>query len=135
MAGMSMLDGGPGHPVFSASVFHYIATDSILCRMEDVPDPMVRHYLLVLNSVETTEELRRTVSQQEYEFLINCGYPKALRDCVLDDKTEMVECVILHYTHYRIRAELDQIKEGLAKVPVRKFWTRRGRDSGHKKSR
>ncbi|XP_067036310.1 uncharacterized protein [Acropora muricata] len=119
MARMSMLNGGPGLPVFSASVFHYIATDSILCgRMEDVPDPMVRHHLLVLNSVETTEQLRRTVSQQEYEFLINCGYPKALRDCVLDDKTEMVQCVILHYTHYRIRTELDQIKEGLAKVGV-----------------
>ena len=50
MAGMSMLDGGPGHPVFSASVFHYIATDSILCCMEDVPDPMVRHYLLVMGT-------------------------------------------------------------------------------------
>ena len=58
------------------------------------------------------------MSQQEYEFLINCGYPKALRDCVLDDKTKMVQCVILHYTHYRIRTELDQIKEGLAKVGV-----------------
>lgn len=58
------------------------------------------------------------MSQQEYEFLIDCGYPKALRDCVLDDKTYMVECGILHYTHYRIRAELDQIKEGLAKVGV-----------------
>ena len=58
------------------------------------------------------------MSQQEYEFLIDCGYPKALRDCMLDVKTEMVECVILHYTHYRIRAELDQIKDGLAKVGV-----------------
>lgn len=58
------------------------------------------------------------MSQQEYEFLIDCGYPKALRDCVLDDKTEMVECGILHYTHHRIRAELDQNKEGLAKVGV-----------------
>lgn len=46
-----MLDGGPGLPVFSASVFHYIATDSILCgSMEDVPDPMVRHYLLVVGT-------------------------------------------------------------------------------------
>ena len=51
MAGMSMLDGGPGLPVFSASVFHYIATDSILCgSMEDVPDPMVRPYLLVVGT-------------------------------------------------------------------------------------
>ncbi|XP_068738220.1 G2/M phase-specific E3 ubiquitin-protein ligase-like [Montipora capricornis] len=50
MAGMLMLDGGPGLPVFSASVFHYIATDSILCgSMEDVPDPMVRHYLFVVD--------------------------------------------------------------------------------------
>ena len=51
IAGMSMLDGGPGLPVFSASVFHYIAIASILCRsMDDVPDPMVRHYLLVVGT-------------------------------------------------------------------------------------
>jgi len=71
-----------------------------------------------LDSVETTEQLRRTVSQEEFEFLIDCGYSKPLHGCVLDDKKEMVECVILHFTQYRIRAELDQLKEGLAKVGV-----------------
>ena len=49
MAGMSMVDGGPGLPVFAAPVFHYIATYSILVgSVEDVPDPMVRHHLSVL---------------------------------------------------------------------------------------
>ena len=49
MAGMSMIDGGPGLPVFAAPVFHYIATDSILVgSVEDVPDPMVQHHLSVV---------------------------------------------------------------------------------------
>ena len=58
------------------------------------------------------------MSGDDFEFLIDCGYSKPLRDCVLDDKKEMLECVILHFTHYRIRAEVDQLKEGLAKVGV-----------------
>ena len=58
------------------------------------------------------------MSGDDFEFLIDCGYSKPLADCVLDDKKEMLECVILHLTHYRIRAEVDQLKEGLAKVGV-----------------
>lgn len=58
------------------------------------------------------------MAEDGFEFLIDCGYAKPLRDCVLDDKTEMLECVILHFTHFRIRAELDQLKEGLTKVGV-----------------
>lgn len=57
-----------------------------------------------LDSVETTEQLRRTVSQEEFEFLTDCGYSKPLHSCVLDDKEEMLERVILHFTQYRIRA-------------------------------
>ena len=50
MAGMSMVDGGPGLPVFAAPVFHYIATDSIAAgRVEDVPDPVVRHHLSLVS--------------------------------------------------------------------------------------
>jgi len=30
----------------------------------------------------------------------------------------MLECAILHFTHYRVRAELDQLKQGLAKAGV-----------------
>ena len=68
--------------------------------------------------METTEQLKRTVTQEEFEFLIDSSYSKPLRDCVINDKREILECVILHFTHYRIRAELDQLKEGLAKVGV-----------------
>lgn len=50
MAEMSMVDGGPGLPVFAAPVFHYIATDSIAAgRVEDVPDPVVHHRLSLVS--------------------------------------------------------------------------------------
>ena len=50
MAGMSMVDGGPGLPVFAASVFHYIATNSIVAGcVEDVPDPVVRQHLSLVS--------------------------------------------------------------------------------------
>jgi len=50
MAGMSMIDGGPGLPVLAAPVFHYIATNSIVAgSVEDVPDPVVRHHLTVVS--------------------------------------------------------------------------------------
>ena len=50
MAGMSMFDRGPGLLVFTAPLFHYIATDSIAAgRVEDVPDPVVRHHLSLVS--------------------------------------------------------------------------------------
>lgn len=58
------------------------------------------------------------MSEDEFAFFINCHHSKPLRDCVLDDKTEMLECLILHFTHYRIRTELDQLKQGFANVWV-----------------
>lgn len=58
------------------------------------------------------------LSQEEFEFLFDCGYSKALASCNLSDRPEMLECVIVHFTHYRVRAELDQLKEGLAKVGI-----------------
>lgn len=46
MAGMSMVDGGPGLPVFPESVFHYIAKGiPRVGEVEDVPDPVVRKNL------------------------------------------------------------------------------------------
>ena len=46
MAGMSMVDGGPGLPVFAESVFHYIAKGiPQVGEVEDVPDPVVRKNL------------------------------------------------------------------------------------------
>lgn len=51
MAGMSMVDGGPGLPDFAASVFHYIATNSIVAGgVEDVPDPVQQHIVYTLSS-------------------------------------------------------------------------------------
>ena len=45
-----MVDGGPGLPVFGASVFHYIATNSIVAGcVEDVPDPVVRQHLSLVS--------------------------------------------------------------------------------------
>lgn len=42
MAGLSMIDGGPGFPVFAAPVFNYIATDNPQeGELEDIPDPVV----------------------------------------------------------------------------------------------
>lgn len=47
MAGMSMIDGGPGLPVFAAPAFNYIATDNPLGGdLEDIPDSQVRSSLL-----------------------------------------------------------------------------------------
>ena len=68
--------------------------------------------------METTKQLKKTVLQEEFEFLIDCGYSKPLRDCVIDDKREILECAIQHFRHHKIRDELQKLKEGLGKVKV-----------------
>ncbi|XP_068751097.1 G2/M phase-specific E3 ubiquitin-protein ligase-like [Montipora capricornis] len=120
-----MVDGGPGLPVFSESVFHYIAKGTPrVGEVEDVPDPVVRKNLSQLRLVQTTEDLRNMVTSEDFVFLLDCGFPKPLALLQLAERDEIVECAIVHYTHYRIRGELDQLKEGLAKVGVLEAITR-----------
>ena len=77
-----------------------------------------------LTLVQTTEDLRNMVTSEDFVFLLDCGFPKPLALLQLAERDEVVECAIVHYTHHRIRGELDQLKEGLAKVGVLEAITR-----------
>ena len=77
-----------------------------------------------LRLVQTTEDFRNMVTSEDFVFLLDCGFPKPLALLQLAERDEVVECAIVHYTHYRIRGELDQLKEGLAKVGVLEAITR-----------
>ena len=45
---MSIVQGGPGLPIFHPSIYHYVATDEYLGQLKDdneVPDPETRSLL------------------------------------------------------------------------------------------
>ena len=46
-------------------------------------------------------------------ILLDAGYNKNLQYVTVEDKEEMIRTLFLHYTIYRNKAELDQIKLGL----------------------
>ena len=71
------------------AIYYSASNTKLICHL-------CQSFHLQLDSVTTTEQLRRTVSGGSFEFLIDCGYSKPLWDCVLDDKKEMLERVILH---------------------------------------
>ena len=56
------------------------------------------------------------VLKEGFEFLFDCGFSKPLASCDLTDRSDIMACVILHFTHYRIRAELDQLNFGISRI-------------------
>ena len=53
------------------------------------------------------------MASEEYDFRYECGYTKPTSSLNISSRDDIVCCLALHYTVYALKAELDQIKEGL----------------------
>ena len=60
-------------------------------------------------------------------ILLDAGYTKNLKDVTVDDKEELIRILFLHYTIYRSKAELDQLKLGLNILGVADEMKRNGK--------
>ena len=46
-------------------------------------------------------------------MILEAGYTKLLRSVTMDERHEISRALFLHYTIFRSKAELDQLKSGL----------------------
>lgn len=57
------------------------------------------------------------------ELILDSGYSKPVSSISVDTKEELVQSLKYHYTLYRTKAALDQLKSGLSILDVNKAMT------------
>ena len=66
-----------------------------------------------IEDITNTEDLQDLMTSDEYDFRYACGYTKPTSSLAISNKDDIVCSLALHYTIYALKAELDQISEGL----------------------
>ena len=62
--------------------------------------------------MESTQEFRALLDNQEYDFRFQCGICEPAASVTLEDKQRIVEAFCLHYCVFSTVAELEQLKQG-----------------------
>ncbi len=68
--------------------------------------------------IENTTELRSLLGSDEYSFRFNAGVSMSSTCVTIDDKEDIVLCIVKHYLMYVCKGELDQLKNGLKHLDV-----------------
>ena len=66
-----------------------------------------------IKEVQNTQELQALLMDDDFDFRFACGYTKPVANLTTANIDEIVLCLGLHLIIYSIKAELDQICEGL----------------------
>ncbi len=53
------------------------------------------------------------MGSDDFSFRFQCGYTKPVFRINLEDKEDITRCIWLHYVHFQVHAELDQLRKGL----------------------
>ena len=67
----------------------------------------------------TTQHFNRS-AQTAWMFFLDSGYSKLVTSISVDTEDELVQSLKFHYTLYRTKAALDQLKSGLSILDVNK---------------
>ena len=62
--------------------------------------------------MESTQEFRALLDNQEYDFRFQCGICEPAASVTLEDEQRIVEAFCLHYCVFSTVAELEQLKQG-----------------------
>jgi hypothetical protein len=69
-------------------------------------------------TIAQCDEEVRAAAMNALEVIISCGFTKPVSAICVEDVPHLVKCVSLHATILVIKAELDQLVEGLAVTGV-----------------
>ena len=75
---------------------------------------------LQINLAATDKEIQ-TAAMNAMDTLLECGFCKPFASLSLSDREEMLHAMALHFIILRPKAELDQLREGLASVGVAEY--------------
>ena len=71
-------------------------------------------YILVqLEAAQTVEEMRALLDSEEFEFRFDIGFADLSSKLELSDRDRIVQSLATHFTIVRVKAQIDQMIEGL----------------------
>ena len=133
---MSIVQGGSGIPVFHSSVYQYMCKGTYLGLVDDdmaIPDREVQTlltevsytgckwcnaynawYKLQISDVDSDDKLRSVfVDDDKTALVYETGYTMALCQVTMADKDGLKNALRDYHSLITIKAELDQLSEGL----------------------
>ncbi|XP_019856540.1 PREDICTED: uncharacterized protein LOC105314041 isoform X2 [Amphimedon queenslandica] len=121
LMGVCIIQSGSGFTFFSPSVYQYLSGTknyrSINPAPEEIPD---KNILSLLNklSLASDDTSLRTLAMDNCDNLLSCGYLKPIHTITCKDLSTLVAAVSFHCVISSVKAELDDIRDGLAKVNI-----------------
>jgi hypothetical protein len=110
---LSILQGGPTPAFLAPSVARYLLSGlkELKPSPDEIADGDIREKVQKISEAKSTEELLDLLHCDSYSFVRDVGYLKP--QPVYGDKQDIVRSVALHYVILSVKAELDQIVQGL----------------------
>ncbi|XP_062520832.1 G2/M phase-specific E3 ubiquitin-protein ligase-like [Corticium candelabrum] len=88
-------------------------------KVEDVADVTTRVLLETIQTATSDQQIREIVTTDDaLDILSDCGYDKPLSNVRFADKTNLIKVAATHHCLLSVKAELDQLKEGLQVLDV-----------------
>ncbi|KAK3702163.1 hypothetical protein QZH41_015073, partial [Actinostola sp. cb2023] len=108
----SILLGGPGLPIFSAGVYHYLATGDIDTAVEKMTiDDCSLHVKSFISMIAEAPDVTTVDKELVIQMLSDCGLTVSLTN---GTKMEIIHSIIVHDAFSRPKILLDQFREGLS---------------------
>ncbi|XP_065906067.1 G2/M phase-specific E3 ubiquitin-protein ligase-like [Dysidea avara] len=117
-AGISVVQGGPGFPLLSDSVYQYLCTGettNIEIDDEDLP-LMIKALIQQIKAATSNNEVQAVFDGEQYlnqSALMETGYMKPFEALTTDDKDEIISILIDYHCLIKPKAAMDQFAEGL----------------------
>lgn len=118
---LSMANGGPGFPCLAVSVFNYLCfglEHGFEVEMEDLPDTDIIGKLDKIKTAPNNKELQTKLVDEDYEFIMECGFMKPVSKISLGDVPEIVRTVCIEFVVNRSTQETNQFLNGFETLNV-----------------
>ncbi|XP_062504888.1 uncharacterized protein LOC134181638 [Corticium candelabrum] len=115
MIAASIVQGGPGFPMFSSAFYAYLQTQDLddvyaLATPDDIPDSAVAHSAKQIGRQDISNEEFETHVTVLQDSVIAAGYPYRLTK---ENHGEAVRSLLVHEIILSRRSEIDQVIAGL----------------------
>ncbi|XP_022805690.1 uncharacterized protein LOC111342835 [Stylophora pistillata] len=111
---MSILQEGPPLAFLANWVYHYLCTPDVTAISlidDDIANPDIRTLVKRVKEVNSKEELQAIFQEDtNMDVIMNTGFTSTIS---LEKKDTIVRIITLQNTIMRVKAELDQMREGL----------------------
>ncbi|XP_065835679.1 uncharacterized protein [Oscarella lobularis] len=120
----SLAHEGAGFAFLSDAVYEYVITGDvtdITVTLDDIPEADVQHWIKQIDTSTTDAELQSLFEDLDSDMVkavCDAGYHEVLASITIKKKEALRHCLLLHFAVLCVKAELDQLRDGLKLMNV-----------------